>query len=68
MSGASAAQLLLFGEQQRGDEAQRLCDRRKKSIGELAPNEGLRLVARTLFERLWEYDQVVFNTSRSVRK
>ena len=40
----------------------------QKSIGELAPNEELRSVARILFERLWEYDHVVFNTMQSARE
>jgi SAM-dependent methyltransferase len=35
----------------------------KRSIAELAPDEELRGTARTLFERLWQYDQVVFDTS-----
>ena len=31
----------------------------------LAPDEESRLVAATLFERLWQYDQVVFDASKS---
>ena len=38
-----------------------------KSIGESAPTDALRLTARVLFERLWHYDQVVFDTSGSLR-
>jgi len=38
------------------------------SIGELAPNDASRLTARVLFERLWQYDQVVFDTSGSHRR
>ena len=34
-----------------------------KSIRELAPDDDRRSTARVLFERLWEYDQVVFDTS-----
>ena len=34
-----------------------------RSIGELAPSAAARLTARVLFERLWQYDQVVFDTS-----
>ena len=36
----------------------------KKSIRHLAPTEELRPVARVLFERLWQYDHIVFDTSR----
>jgi SAM-dependent methyltransferase len=35
------------------------------SIGEIARDEEARSIARVLFERLWQYDQVVFDTSRS---
>ena len=34
-----------------------------KSIRELAPDDDRRSTARVLFERLWEYDQIVFDTS-----
>lgn len=34
-----------------------------RSIGELAPDDALRPVAKVLFERLWRYDQVVFDAS-----
>jgi SAM-dependent methyltransferase len=36
----------------------------KRSIGEIAPETALRNIARVLFERLWQYDQVVFDASR----
>lgn len=40
----------------------------QRTIGEIATTEEQRLSARTLFERLWWYDQVVFDSSRrSVR-
>jgi SAM-dependent methyltransferase len=39
-----------------------------RSIGELAPSDASRLTARILFERLWQYDQVVFDTSGSHRR
>lgn len=35
-----------------------------RSIGELAADDALRSTARVLFERLWRYDQVVFDLSR----
>jgi SAM-dependent methyltransferase len=35
----------------------------KRCIHEIAPQIGLRDAARTLFEQLWRYDQVVFDTS-----
>lgn len=35
----------------------------RRSIGEIAPSDGMRSIARVLFERLWEYDQVVFDLS-----
>jgi hypothetical protein len=35
----------------------------RRSIGEIVAEERLRPVARTLFERLWQYDQVVFDLS-----
>jgi len=35
----------------------------KRSIGEIAPQIALRDAARSLFERLWRYDQVVFDAS-----
>ena len=35
----------------------------RRSIGEIASEDALRPVARTLFERLWQYDQVVFDLS-----
>ncbi len=35
----------------------------KRSIGEIAPQIALREAARSLFERLWRYDQVVFDAS-----
>lgn len=34
-----------------------------KAIGDIATNEAERQTARILFERLWHYDQVVFDTS-----
>jgi len=37
------------------------------SIGELAPSDEHRATAHVLFERLWHYDQVVFDTSRCPR-
>ena len=33
----------------------------KRSIAEIAPDDALRSTARVLFERLWQYDQVVFD-------
>jgi len=33
----------------------------RRSIGEIVADEALRPIARTLFERLWQYDQVVFD-------
>lgn len=36
----------------------------RRSIRQIAPDEALQSTARTLFERLWHYDQVVFDTSR----
>jgi SAM-dependent methyltransferase len=36
----------------------------KRSIGEIAPETALRKIARVLFDGLWQYDQVVFDTSR----
>jgi SAM-dependent methyltransferase len=35
-----------------------------RSIGEIAPETALRTIARVLFERLWQCDQVVFDLSR----
>lgn len=35
----------------------------KRSIGEIAPENAFREAARVLFERLWWYDQVVFDAS-----
>jgi len=35
------------------------------SIGEIAGDEEARSIACVLFERLWQYDQVVFDTSKS---
>ena len=35
----------------------------KRRIGELLASEGERAVARTLFERLWWHDQVVFDAT-----
>jgi SAM-dependent methyltransferase len=37
-----------------------------RSIGEIASDTEMRSVARTLFERLWQYDQVVFDLSRGI--
>jgi SAM-dependent methyltransferase len=37
----------------------------QRSIGEIARGDGARSIARVLFERLWHYDQVVFDTSKS---
>jgi SAM-dependent methyltransferase len=39
----------------------------QRTIGEIAPGYVLREAARALFERLWWYDEVVFDTSQSVR-
>jgi len=39
----------------------------RRSIGEIAPDGALHPIARVLFERLWHYDQVVFDTSGSPR-
>lgn len=36
----------------------------RRSIADIAQDEALIPVARILFERLWHYDQVVFDTSR----
>jgi SAM-dependent methyltransferase len=36
-----------------------------RPIGDLAPNDADRRTARVLFERLWHYDHVVFDTSPS---
>jgi len=35
----------------------------RRSIAEIAPDEALRPAARVLFERLWQYDQIVFDMS-----
>jgi hypothetical protein len=35
----------------------------KRTIGEILASEGERDVARSLFERLWWHDQVVFETA-----
>ncbi len=35
----------------------------RRSIGEIVGSDALRPVARSLFERLWQYDQVVFDLS-----
>jgi hypothetical protein len=37
----------------------------QRSIGEIAGDDEARGIARVLFERLWHYDQVVFDTSKS---
>lgn len=37
----------------------------RRSIGEIAINGGQREIAHILFERLWQYDQIVFDTSRA---
>ena len=37
----------------------------KRSIGEIAPQNALRDAARSLFEKLWRYDQVVFDASQA---
>lgn len=39
----------------------------KRTIGEIAPQIALRDAARSLFERLWRYDQVVFDASLARR-
>lgn len=39
----------------------------KRSISEIAPQIALRDAARTLFEKLWRYDQVVFDASMAWR-
>ena len=39
----------------------------KRSIGEIAPRAAQRELAKVLFEGLWWYDQVVFDTSLSSR-
>jgi hypothetical protein len=36
-----------------------------RCIGEMAPTTSRRDLARSFFERLWQYDQVVFDASRS---
>jgi SAM-dependent methyltransferase len=36
----------------------------RRSIGEIAPDAAMHGVARTLFERLWQYDQIVFDLAR----
>ena len=36
----------------------------ERTIGEIVVEQGQRDSARALFERLWRYDQVVFDTSR----
>jgi len=40
----------------------------RRSIGEIVAEEALQPVARTLFERLWHYDQVVFDLSAGSRQ
>jgi len=35
----------------------------RRSIGEIAPDAASRAIAAVLFERLWHYDQVVFDSS-----
>jgi SAM-dependent methyltransferase len=37
----------------------------EKSIGEIAPDDSSRSVARILFERLWLYDQIVFGPGKT---
>jgi len=37
----------------------------KRTIGEITPGPAQRTAARSLFETLWWYDQVVFDTSRA---
>jgi SAM-dependent methyltransferase len=37
----------------------------RRSIGEIAPGEGDRQVARILFERLWQYDQILLDLVRA---
>jgi hypothetical protein len=37
----------------------------ERSIGDIAPEYGHRDAARAFFQRLWWYDQVVFDTARS---
>jgi len=39
-----------------------------RSIRELAPSSEIRSLARVLFERLWQYDQVVFDASQAAVK
>jgi hypothetical protein len=36
----------------------------ERTIGEIVVEQGQHDNARSLFERLWRYDQVVFDTSR----
>ena len=36
----------------------------RRSVGEIAPTSAERELARDFFERLWWWDQVVFDTSR----
>jgi hypothetical protein len=38
----------------------------QRSIGDLARGDTARSTARILFERLWDYDQIVFDTSGSL--
>jgi SAM-dependent methyltransferase len=40
----------------------------RRSIGQIAPDDALRPVARILFERLWQYDQVAFDLSVGIEK
>jgi SAM-dependent methyltransferase len=40
----------------------------KRSISEIAPQIALRDAARSLFERLWHYDQVVFDASLALQQ
>jgi SAM-dependent methyltransferase len=40
----------------------------KRSISEIVPQIPLRDAARTLFERLWRYDQVVFDASNAAQR
>ena len=36
-----------------------------RAIADIAPDHALRSIARTLFERLWHYDQVVFDLAQT---
>ena len=40
----------------------------ERTIGEIIGQNGQRDIARALFERLWWYDQVVFDASQTVAR